>query len=174
MPLVPANNIEVKDEGTIQGRVRTLDFVGASVVATVSGSVGTITVSGGSGSFTISSIEVNLGTAAWEGKFVVTDAAVSSSSKINVWQAPGPYTGKGTLADEAAMDPLWCVAAPGAGTFTVHWKTLPMIVPIPYGDGGGWLDGVASSAGKRSEFDVVGVRRLGRVKGNVKFQYTVA
>lgn len=49
MSLIPANNIEVQDEGTSQGRVRTINWVGAGVAATVSGSVATVTVSGGAG-----------------------------------------------------------------------------------------------------------------------------
>lgn len=47
MPIIPANNVEVKDEGVSQGFVRTLDFVGSSVAAVVAGSTGTITVSAG-------------------------------------------------------------------------------------------------------------------------------
>lgn len=50
MPLIPANNVEIKDEGTSQGRVRTVDFVGSGVSAAVSGSIATITISGGAGS----------------------------------------------------------------------------------------------------------------------------
>ena len=42
--------IEIKDEGTSQGQVTALDFVGASIAATVSGTIGTITVTASSGS----------------------------------------------------------------------------------------------------------------------------
>lgn len=47
--IIPANNIEARDEGTSQGFVRTLDFVGAGVAASVSGSVATVTINGGAG-----------------------------------------------------------------------------------------------------------------------------
>lgn len=84
--------------------------------------------------------EANLGSAPLrEGTFTITDAGVTASSKVLVNQAIGPYTGKGTLADEAVMDQLLCVAEPAAGTATVYFRVM---------DGG-------------------------RVKGNVKFFYTV-
>ena len=55
MPIIPANNVEVRDEGVSKGFVRTLDFVGASVVAAVVGTVGTVTVSaGGAGDIALS------------------------------------------------------------------------------------------------------------------------
>lgn len=50
MPIIPANNVEIRDEGTTQGRVRIVDFAGAGVTAAVSGSVATITIAGGGGS----------------------------------------------------------------------------------------------------------------------------
>ena len=43
MPIVPATRIEVRDEGATQGFVRTVDFVGAGVAATVSGTIATVT-----------------------------------------------------------------------------------------------------------------------------------
>lgn len=42
--------LEVKDEGSSQGRVRIFDFVGAGVTAAVSGQTATVTIAGGSGS----------------------------------------------------------------------------------------------------------------------------
>lgn len=49
MAIIPANNVEIKDEGTSQGRVRSVDFVGAGVSAAVSGSIATIAINGGAG-----------------------------------------------------------------------------------------------------------------------------
>lgn len=152
--------VEVRDEGVSQGQVTALDFVGASVTAAVSGTTGTITVSaGGSASWT--TVEQDLGAIGaehWRGKFTLTDAAISGASKVIIQQAPGPYTGKGTLADEAEMDPLWCVAAPGSGQATVYWRSMLGISPASAG-----YDATA-----------LPTRVVGKVRGNVKFCYTVA
>lgn len=45
--IVKANRVEVRDEGSIQGLVRSLDFTGSGISASVSGTVATVTVSGG-------------------------------------------------------------------------------------------------------------------------------
>lgn len=47
MPITPANNIEVRDEGVSQGFIRAVDFVGTGVSASVTGSVCTVTVNSG-------------------------------------------------------------------------------------------------------------------------------
>lgn len=177
MPVINPPRIEILDEGASQGYVTKENFVGAGVTAAVAGETATITIAGGGAGASWTTVEANLGSASWRGKFTITDAAISPTSKIAIQQAPGPYTGKGTRADEAEMDPIWCVAEPGSGQATVYWQTLPMLTPIPYlssgGDGGG-KSSILSTAGKRSEFDIVGIRRLGKVKGNVKFLYTVS
>jgi len=135
----------------------------------------------GSGGGSATTVEVDLGsTPTWRGKFTIIDALISSTSKVNTWQAPGPYTGKGTRADEAEMDPLWCVTEPGTGQAIVYWQSLPMLTPILYGLSGG--NGGKSDApggtliggiGRLTSFDIVGIRRLGKIKGNVKFSYQV-
>lgn len=73
----------------------------------------------------ISSQTVNLGsTPKRSGSFVLTDALISVNSHVVIQLAAGPYTGKGTLADEAVMYPgLTFVAVPAAGTATVYWAS---------------------------------------------------
>lgn len=44
-----SSRIEVRDEGASQGYAQIFDFVGAGVVATVSGIITTITIAGGGG-----------------------------------------------------------------------------------------------------------------------------
>ena len=44
-----STTIIIQDEGVTQGRVRTINFTGASVSCTVSGSVATCNVTGGGG-----------------------------------------------------------------------------------------------------------------------------
>jgi hypothetical protein len=124
---------------------------------------------GGGGSAT--TVEVNLSaTAICCGRFTITDAAITATSKVLCWQAPGPYTGKGTRADEAEMQPVQIIAVnPAAGSAVAYWQTPPMIVttvdaayrglPLPTNtkDAAGWI--------RHTAF------RRGKVRGNVKFSY---
>jgi hypothetical protein len=114
---------------------------------------------GGGGGGTATTVEVNLGaTAARRGRFTITDAAISGTSKVLCWQAPGPYTGKGTREDEAEMDPVTVDrVVPAAGSAVVHWR------------------GQVSQAdpGRRTLFDGSGPISARFVRGNVKFSYTV-
>lgn len=50
MPIIPSNNVEIQDEGVVAGYVRSIDFAGAGVSASVLGHVATVTIPGGSGS----------------------------------------------------------------------------------------------------------------------------
>ncbi|MBL8794269.1 MAG: hypothetical protein JNM56_10205 [Planctomycetia bacterium] len=114
-------------------------------------------------------VERDLGsTPKWSGKFTITDAAITASSKVLCWQAPGPYTGKGTLADEAEMQPVQVIAVePAAGSAVVKWQTPPMTshaLLLTIGSPG---------AGQPSRDQVTVAVRLGKVRGNVKFTYMV-
>jgi hypothetical protein len=94
-------------------------------------------------------VEVDLGaTPTFRGTFTITDGTIDATKKVLVWQAPGPYTGKGTNADEASMQAVSILAVvPAAGSALAYWQT-PFAV-TPKGD------------------------RLGKVEGNVKFSYSV-
>jgi hypothetical protein len=120
-------------------------------------------------------VEVNLGsTATFRGKFTITDAAISGTSKVLVWQAPGPYTGKGTRADEAEMQPVSVIVAePGAGSAVVKWQTPPMVVEtFSMRVGGQPASGIVPGFKDPQALAGPAVRR-GRVRGNVKFTYQV-
>jgi len=126
---------------------------------------------GSSGSAT--TVEVNLGAAAlWTGRFTITDAAITATSKVLVWQAPGPYTGKGTRADEAEMQPVNVTAtSPATGSASVMWETPPMITQtlLPR-----MQQGTTTSIPKDPHAVAAQTpRRLGKVRGNVKFTYLV-
>lgn len=129
---------------------------------------------GGGGSAT--TIEVDLGaTAKWSGRFTITDAAISAASKVLCWQAPGPYTGKGTRADEAEMQPVSVISvAPAAGSAVVSWQTPPGFVAEPIVPNGR-RDTPSTVAGfdPRYPYQDQVVRRKGLVRGNVKFSYLV-
>lgn len=121
---------------------------------------------GGGGSAT--TIEVNLGTTAkWTGRFTITDAAITAAKKVLCWQAPGPYTGKGTRADEAEVQPVNVIAvSPAAGSAIVYWQTPPYVTGYNQ-----LLRGTGAASGDLSYAQAN--RRLGKVRGNVKFTYQV-
>lgn len=65
------------------------------------------TPAGAGGSFTLTQIEVNLGSRPkTSGKFSITGAGLTVGANVLIVQANGPYTGKGTRADESEMDGL--------------------------------------------------------------------
>jgi hypothetical protein len=98
--------------------------------------------------FTSTTVEVNVGAIPRSsGHFTVIDALILATHKVRMLQAPGPYTGKGTRADEAEMDRVTCTAEAHNGSFTGYWQT---------------------------SMALSGRRRIGRVRGNIKFDYIVA
>lgn len=126
-------------------------------------------------------VEVNL-SATWvrSGKFTLTDAGIIPSSQIHMWQAPGPYTGKGTLADEPAFAPIDVLTVvPATGTAVVYWQARGHVVVRP--------QSYDSSHGGRAQ--IVGAvvtqnaaildnmnsrlvaKTIGKVRGNCKFTY---
>lgn len=109
----------------------------------------------------------------FQGSFTITDAAISGTSKVLCWQAPGPYTGKGSRADEAAMQPVSVVSVePASGTALVRWETPPAYTQqIVLPDG---MRFATSAVGnEQMMFPTLIPRRVGRVRGNVKFSYLV-
>lgn len=114
-------------------------------------------------------VEVSL-VEGWTGKFTITDAAIGAASKVLCWQAPGPYTGKGTLADEAELAPVQVLSVePAVGSAVVKWQTPPAYVTLET-FGSGKRDNPASGLAQRG---LPLVLRIGRVRGNTKFSYMV-
>lgn len=130
---------------------------------------------GGGGSAT--TVEVDLGsTATWRGRFTITDAGIGATSKVLVWQAPGPYTGKGTRADEAELAPVSIIAAsPAVGTAQVYWETPPMISERKNSQMAFLNIGttVLNSPKDPQAINQGPVSRIGKVRGNIKFTYLV-
>lgn len=135
------------------------------------------TVLSGFGVGSAITIEVNLGSAPiFTGKFTITDAAISGTSKVLCWQAPGPYTGKGTRADEAELQPVQIISIePASGTAVVKWQTPPVYGPILFPSAGGQPTSgqVPGLKDMSAVSGLVAMRRLGRIRGNVKFNYLV-
>ena len=154
----------VMDEAVALAMRPRINFVGTGVTAvddaandrtnvTIPGVVGT-------------TVETNIGaTEKWTGKFTITDATITATSKVLCWQAPGPYTGKGTRADEAELQPVSVIAVePAAGSAIVKWQTPPMVVDVPL-----LTTGIIGT----NRDPQTTARRLGVVRGNVKFSYLV-
>jgi hypothetical protein len=161
---------------TIYYRSAANTWTAVVIGANLTFSGGTLSASGGGGGGSATTVEVNLGSAmVFQGKFTITDAAITATSKVLCWQAPGPYTGKGTLADEAVMQPVQVIAVvPGSGSAVVHWQTPPMLAPQnPSRMAGQPANNVVPGAKDPQAIADRGVKRVGNVRGNVKFSYTV-
>jgi hypothetical protein len=122
MPLVNPPVI-IKDEGTTQGAVNTINFTGTAVTATVVGNVATVSITSGSGSFTVTEIEVDFGSSPTRTKtFTVVDAGITASSKLIITQSGHAATGR--QADENEMDPILFSGTPGSGQFILIANAL--------------------------------------------------
>lgn len=80
--------------------------------------------SGGSSAAFIE-VEKDLGSAArTAGQFTITGlSGLTTGKPVNIFQAVAPYTGKGTLADEAEMDNISVKASvTAADTITAYWN----------------------------------------------------
>jgi hypothetical protein len=138
---------------------------------------GTFAAAGGGGA-SATTVEKNLGsTPVTRGKFTITDAAISSTSKVMCWQAPGPYTGKGAQADEAEMAPVRVLSVePAAGSAVVKWEAegYVSVRPSLLGDYGK-QNTVTNQASQEVDNprSVLYAQRIGKVRGNVKFSYVV-
>lgn len=74
------------------------------------------TVSGGGG-LTLSTEEIDIGAKLRKsGKFTIASSGLTVGKPVLIQQSSGPYTGKGTLADEAEMDGLIINAYVKSGT----------------------------------------------------------
>lgn len=152
-------------------------LVSASTIKTINGDSvlgsGDLTVSG----MSATTIEQNLGAPAWRGKFTITDPAIEATSKVLCWQAPGPYTGKGTRADEAEMQPVQVVAVvPAAGSAVVYWQTPPQIAVAVMVNDSPRLHPAGATFDRLDNQRwpvVITPSRIGKVRGNVKFSYSV-
>jgi len=109
----------------------------------------------------------------FQGRFTITDAAITATSKVLCWQSAGPYTGKGTRADEATMQPVSVVSVePATGTAVVQWQTPPSYTQrLELPDGRRFA--TAAVLNEQMLFPTLIPRRVGQVRGNVKFSYLV-
>lgn len=124
-------SIDIRDEGTSQGYVRAVNFVGSPVTATVSAGVATVTVS--AGAIAMTEVEIDFGAPGCGTTVIgdlnspehcevtVTDAAVTATSKIIAMQAGIAATSRDQ--DENDMDQFDCWATPGTGNFVLFCRS---------------------------------------------------
>ena len=102
--------------------------LGSSGVDPGTGDV-TITATGGTPTISMSSVEVNLGTAKRSGHFTIAGSGLTVGKAVLIAQATGPYTGKGTRADEAEMDMLIVTGVvTDASTITCYWNSIHAVM----------------------------------------------
>ena len=170
----PDDNTDLNASATKHGLLPKLSNVATEFLT----GTGTWAVPAGGAGASATTVEANLGaTWATEGRFTITDAAITGTSKVLCWQAPGPYTGKGTRADEAAMQPVQVVAVePATGSATVYWQTPPIVVMSRVQNNVSKLSAAGATFDRLHNQrwpDVFEPKRIGKVKGNVKFSYMV-
>lgn len=166
-----------------QGPTGATGATGATGPAGADGATGPAGPTGPAGSVgSATTIEVAMGTLKTTGKFTITDAAIGPTSHVLVWQAPGPYTGKGTRADEAELAPVQILATePATGSAVVKWRALGHVAvrPQAYDRSHGGrpqivgavvTQNAAISDNINSRLQAVAI---GKVGGNVKFSYVV-
>jgi hypothetical protein len=174
-PVLP----EIRDEGISQGRALAINFTGAGVTAAVAGFVATVTIpGGGGGGASATTVEVNVSaTPVFRGRFTLIDAAIGATSKVLMWQAPGPYTGKGTRADEAELAPVKITTInPTAGSAEVYWETPPIIGQLSFPNAQQSQTGATNVVTNPKDPQGYGRQypvRIGKVRGNIKFSYVV-
>lgn len=80
----------------------------------------------------LSTVETDFGTTPlYSGSFDITGSNFIVGRTVIVTQAPGPYTGKGTLEDEAEMDMVLATAfVKDSTTITAFWFCPPKGGPM--------------------------------------------
>lgn len=131
---------------------------------------------GGGGGGSATTVERDLGSSpVWTGTFTITDAGITSTSKVFCWQEIGPYTGKGNRADEAEMDQLDCIAYPATGSASVRWRVRGTEMPVwPRGQGNTTRSGINPLNTPQDDPQArMTSKVIGRVRGNFRFSYSV-
>lgn len=114
----------------VDDRVSSLLVAGTNITLTYNDGANTLTVdAAGGGSPTWTNVEKDLGATARSGKFTITGlAGLTIGKPVIMTQAVGPYTDKGTLADEAEMDEVSVNASvTGTDTITAYWKSQTFV-----------------------------------------------
>ena len=86
---------------------------------------GTWAVPAGGTGLSLTEVEKNLGTTPKRaGKFNITSSGLTTGKHVLITQANGPYTGKGTLTDEAEMDAITATGKVTSATnIECYWRS---------------------------------------------------
>ncbi len=70
--------------------------------------------------------DVDLGNTASAGRFLIAGSGFDATKRVVINVAPGPYTGKGSLTDEAEMDALTVIGSVlNSTTLECFWHAIP-------------------------------------------------
>ena len=112
----------IEDEGSALTQRATINFTGAGVTVSDAGGKTVVDIAGGGGSWT--EVEIDFGSAPVYGaEFVITDAAITAASKVQVLPCGKAATGR--TADDWAWDGAAFAANPGTGSATCYAQFLP-------------------------------------------------
>lgn len=114
---------------SIQDMLSTFLVAGSNITLTYNDGANTLTVAASGAAPTISTAEVDLGSVPRRsGSFSISTTGLTANKPVFVMQGNGPYTGKGTLADEAEMDGL-IVSGRATSTTNIdcYWKSSTMV-----------------------------------------------
>ena len=87
-------------------------------------------VSGGGGGATLVEVEVDLSTTKPRdsGSFTIASSGLTAGKMVAIQKANGPYTGKGTLSDEAEMDSVQVTGkVTDATTIQCYWSSSTLV-----------------------------------------------
>jgi len=74
----------------------------------------------------MSLIDIDLGTSAHSGRFTIQGANFDPSKRVVINPAPAPYSGKGSLTDEAEMDAITVLGSVLDAThLECFWHAIP-------------------------------------------------
>lgn len=87
---------------------------------------------GGGGALSLTVVEIGVGSVPrYSGTFTIAGSGMTVGRPVVVQQHPGPYTGKGTLADEAEMDHIDVTALVETSTvIRAYWHVASQNGPV--------------------------------------------
>lgn len=141
MPINTAPGVQIVDEGVVQGRVQSLNFVGTGVAATVVAGIGVITVTAGGAAGVAGVATVDFGATPTDiGEFSITDAGLVGMTHVEAFFMADDVTAGDSTNDDhsiaGAMIRCVCKKPVGAimdvvayvlvgmvkGTFKLHYR----------------------------------------------------
>lgn len=74
----------------------------------------------------MSLVDVDLGNTADSGRFTISGSGFDVTKRVVINAAPGPYTSKGSMTDEAEMDAITVIGSVlNSSTIECFWHAIP-------------------------------------------------